>query len=165
MANKLHFTPEEWVKVLESVMLVSMAVSAADPNGLWGRTKEAFAIKSALSASKLESSELIRAVLDEYQSMEGQTVIRKALRKRFAHADKPADRVQRSLATLREVSGILDARAPQDAAPFKQLLVGISQKVAEASIEGGFMGFGGVRLSDAEKATLADIRQSLGTKT
>ena len=165
MANKLHFTPEEWVKVLESVMLASMAVSAADPNGLWGMTKEAFATKSALSAAKLEaeSSELIKAVLDEYQSRKGQTVIRKALRRRFADAAKPADRVGRSLATLREVSGILDARAPHDAAAFKELLVVISQKVAEASMEGGFIGFGRVRVSDAEKATLADIRQSLRT--
>ena len=59
------------------------------------------------------------------------------------------------------MAAILDARAPHDAAAFKDLLISISQKVAEASMEGGFLGFGGVRVSDAEKATLADIRQSL----
>lgn len=163
MANQLHFTPEEWVKVLESVMLAGMAVSAADPNGLWGMTKEAFASRSALNASKLDaqSNELIKAVLEEYQSTEGKAVIQEALMKRFASAE-PADCLQRSLASLREVSAILDARAPHDAAAFKDLLIGISQKVAEASLEGGFLGFGGVRVSDAEKATLADIKKSLG---
>ena len=40
---------------------------------------------------------------------------------------------------------------------------GISQKVAEASAEGGFLGIGGVQVSDAEKATLADIGKALGT--
>jgi hypothetical protein len=35
--------------------------------------------------------------------------------------------------------------------------------VAEASTEGGFLGFGGVKVSDAEKATLADIAKALGT--
>jgi len=34
MTDKLNFTPQEWTKVLESVALVGIAVSAADPNGL-----------------------------------------------------------------------------------------------------------------------------------
>ena len=75
---------------------------------------------------------------------------------------KPADAVQRSLANLREVSAILDAKAPGDAAAFKGWLRSISQKVAEASAEGGFLGIGGVQVSDAEKATLADIAKALG---
>jgi hypothetical protein len=55
MANKKNFAPQEWLKVLESVMLTGMAVSAADPNGLRSITKEAFANRSALIASKLDS--------------------------------------------------------------------------------------------------------------
>jgi hypothetical protein len=35
--------------------------------------------------------------------------------------------------------------------------------VAEASKEGGFLGFGGVQVSEAEKATLAEIATALGT--
>jgi hypothetical protein len=164
MANKRNFTPEEWIKVLESVMLAGMAVSAADPNGLWGLTKEAFATRSALTASKLdaESNELIKAVIDDYESKEGRSTILEALRKRVAGAE-PADILQRSLDDLREVSAILDARAPHDAAAFKVLLLGISQKVADAAMEHTFLGLGGVRVSDAEKATLADIAKALGT--
>ena len=36
-------------------------------------------------------------------------------------------------------------------------------KAAEAANEGGFMGFGGVAVSDAEKATLAEISNALNT--
>jgi hypothetical protein len=164
MANKLNFTPEEWIQVLESVMLAGMAVSAADPNGLWGLTKEAFASRSALNASKLdaESNELIKAVIGEYESKEGRLTILEALRKRVAGAE-PADILQRSLDDLREVSAILDASAPHDAAAFKVLLIGISQKVADAAMEHTFLGLGGVRVSDAEKATLANIANALGT--
>jgi hypothetical protein len=164
MASKRNFTPEEWIKVLESVMLAGMAVSAADPNGLWGLTKEAFATRSALTASKLdaESNELIKAVIDDYESKEGRSTILEALRKRVAGAE-PADILQRSLDDLREVSAILEARAPHDAAAFKVLLLGISQKVADAAMEHTFLGLGGVRVSDAEKATLADIAKALGT--
>ena len=38
----------------------------------------------------------------------------------------------------------------------------IAQAVAEASKEGGFLGFGGVQVSETEKATLAHIKESLG---
>ena len=42
MANKQNFTPEEWTKISESVMLAGMAVSAAEPSGLWGTLKRGF---------------------------------------------------------------------------------------------------------------------------
>ena len=52
MANKNDFTPEEWTKVLESIMVTGIAVSAADPSGLWGTLKEAAAGSLALAAAK-----------------------------------------------------------------------------------------------------------------
>jgi len=114
MANKQSFTPEEWTKVVESTMLAGMAVSAAEPSGLWGTLKEAFASSSALAEAKLDpgSSELVKAVVAEFETSEGRSAVQEALRKSFAGA-KPADVVQRSLATLREVSAILDAKAPR----------------------------------------------------
>jgi hypothetical protein len=162
MANKQSFTPDEWIKILESPVLTGMAVSAADPNGLWGTIKEAVASRSAIRALMREpsSSELIRTVIADFQSGEGRTAIQDALQKRLSGA-KPADIVQRSLANLREVSEIVDEKAPDDAADFKAWLRGIGQMVAEASLEGGFLGIGGVRVSEAEKATLADIERAL----
>jgi hypothetical protein len=62
---------------------------------------------------------------------------------------------------LGRVDGILSAKAPSDAAAFKNWLRHISQAVAEASTEGGFLGIGGVAVSDAEKATLAEISNAL----
>ena len=123
MANKQSFTPEEWTKVLESTMLAGMAVSAAEPSGLWGLVKEGFASSSALAAAKSDagSSELIKGVVAEYETSEGRSSVQDAMRKRFAGA-KPGDAVQRSLDSLREVSTILDAKAPNDAPAFKAWL-------------------------------------------
>ena len=166
MANKRSFTPEEWTKVLEGTMVAGMAVAAADPSGLWGTLKEAFAARSALGTAKLDSgsNELVEAVIADFETAEGQSAVQEVLRKRFAGA-KPTELVQRSLDELREVSAIVDTKAPGDAAAFKAWLRGISQKVAEASMEGGFLGVGGVRVSDAERATLADVAKALGTAT
>ena len=163
MANKQSFTPDEWTKVLESVMLAGVAVSAAEPSGLWGTLKEGFASSSEIAKAQLDpgTNELIKAAIADLETSEGRSSVQEALRKGFAGA-KPADVVQRSLANLREVSAILAAKAPGDAPAFKAWLRGISQKVAEASAEGGFLGIGGVQVSDAEKATLADISKALG---
>lgn len=49
MANKESFKPEEWTKLLESSMLAGMAVTAAEPSGLWGSLKEAFASSALLA--------------------------------------------------------------------------------------------------------------------
>jgi hypothetical protein len=163
MANKQSFTSEQWTKLLESPMVAGMAVSVAEPSGLWGTLKETFASGSALAAAKADAgaNELIKAIVADFETSEGRSEVQEALRNRFAGA-KPADVVQRSLASLAEVSRLLETKAPNDAGAFKAWLQGISQKVAEASKEGGFLGFGGVQVSDAEKATLADIRKTLG---
>lgn len=86
MANKQNFTPEQWTTVLESTMVVGIAVSAADPSGLWGTLKEAFASSSALAASKGDaaSDELVKAVIADSETSEGRSSIQEALRERFA---------------------------------------------------------------------------------
>jgi len=166
MANKQNFTPEEWAKVLEGTIVAGMVVSAADPSGLWGTLKEAFASRSALDAAKLDSrsNELVKAVILDFETAEGRSSIQEALREQFT-GTKPSEFIRRSLENLREVSAIVDTKAPGDADAFKTWLYYISEKVAEASMEGGFLGLGGVRVSDAEKATLADVAKALGTAT
>ena len=67
-----------------------------------------------------------------------------------------------SLEVLKQAAAIVSAKSPADAPAFKGWLQHISQAVADASGEGGFLGFGGVKISDAEKATLAHISEALG---
>ena len=162
MVNKQDFTPEEWTKILQSPMLVGIAVSMADPNGLWGALKEAAAGSAEIGTAKRNAgaNALIKAVITDINTPDGRSTLQNALRNCFADAE-PAQCVERSLTNLHEVSAILDARAPADAAAFKTWLCAVSQKVAEASTEGAFLGFGGTQVSDAEKATLADIAKAL----
>jgi hypothetical protein len=164
MVNKASFTPEEWTKVLESVAVTGMAVTAAEPSGLWGMLKEALAGGAALAAAKADSNtnELVKAAIADFETSEGRAAVQEALKHRFEGA-KPADVVPRALDALRQASAILDAKAPADAPAFKAWLNSIATKVAEASKEGGFLGFGGVHVSEAEKATLAEIAAALGT--
>jgi len=74
---------------------------------------------------------------------------------------KPAEIKTKSIDALRQVSALLDAKAPGYAAAFKTWLRHIAQSVAKAASEGGFLGLGGTQVSEAEKATPQEISQAL----
>jgi len=163
MANKQSFTPDEWNKIMEGVALSGVAVTAADPSGLLGLFKESFASANALVSAKQDpgASELVKSVVADFESSDGRARLRESLKKRLAGASQ-GDVSKRCLEVLREVSAILDAKAPADAATFKSWLRAISTRVADAASEGGVLGFGGTKVSDKEKATLSDVAKALG---
>ena len=61
MAGKADFSTSEWNSILSSPMLAGLAVTLADPSGLWGTMKEAMASGRALLEAKQDpnSSALI----------------------------------------------------------------------------------------------------------
>ena len=161
MANKQSFTPEEWTKVLQSPMLVGIAVSTADPSGLWGTLKESLAAGGALARATTDSNanSLVKAVATGFASADGKAA-RDGVKEKLA-GSQPADIKVKSIETLRQVSALIDAKAPGDGPAFKGWLRQISEHTAEAAAEGGTLGFGGVQVSEAERATLAEISTAL----
>jgi hypothetical protein len=162
MANKSNFTAEEWKAILSSPMLAGMAVTLADPSGLWGLMKEGFASARALVEAKADAgaSELVKAVVADFETSEGRTIARDSIKAELTGKSR-AEQKQRVLDSLAQAGKILDAKAPQDAAAYKAWLQGVAEKVAQAASEGGTLGFGGVKVSEAEKATLADVSRAL----
>ena len=163
MTNKSNFTPDEWKLILSSPMLAGMAVTLADPSGLWGLMKEGMASGRALLEAKSDpsASELTKAVVADMETSAGRGAARDEIKSEFA-GKTPAQIKQQIVATLSQVKQILDAKAPGDAASFKGWLKHISEKVADASTEGGFLGIGGHPVSDAEKASITDVAKALG---
>ena len=103
MADKLNFTPDEWKLVLESVMVAGIAVSAAEPSGLWGLLKESFASGNALLTAKIDpgSDALIKAVVADFETAEGRSIARDGLREKFT-GSKPAEIRAKCIETLRQ---------------------------------------------------------------
>jgi len=163
VTDKSNFTPEEWKLLLESVMMAGIAVTVAEPSSLWGLLKESIATGSALAHAKLDpgSNPLIKAVVADLETSQGQSIARDGLKEQLT-GSKPAEIKARCVETLRQAEALVDAKAPADAAAFKDWLRQISRHVAEAAKEGGFLGFGGVLVSEAEKATLTEISNALG---
>jgi hypothetical protein len=162
MADKSNFAPDEWKLLLESVMMASIAVTAAEPHGLWGLLQESFAGGTELAKAKMDpgANSLVKAVVADFGSAEGRSIARDGLKEKLTGTTPAAIKTQ-CIDTLRQVGTLVDAKAPADSAAFKGWLRQISQHVAEAAKEGGFLGFGGVAVSDAEKATLAEITSAL----
>ena len=163
MATKTSFTREEWNRILESVMLSGMAVTAADPSGLLGVLGRIHGNGRTLLAAKADpnSNELIKAVVSDFESGEGRQAARTQVQSRLKGV-AVAEMKNQSIAALREISQLLDSKAPSDAAGFQDLAAShCRESAAEASAEGGFMGFGGTQVSEAEKATLAELAARL----
>jgi hypothetical protein len=162
MVDKSSFTPDEWKLLLESVMMASIAITAAEPHGLWGLLQESFAGGTELAKAKMDpgADALIKSVVADFGTTEGRGIARDGLKENLS-GRKPAEIKAKCIETLRQVAGVIDAKAPADATAFKTWLRQISQHVAEAAKEGGFLGMGGVSVSEAEKATLAEISNAL----
>jgi hypothetical protein len=163
MANKSDFTAEEWKKLLESPLLAGFAVSAGDPSGFIGTLQEGFASAKALATAKSDpnADALIKAVVDDLLTPDGRAAARDGV-KGVVDGAKVEEFKDRALVELRRTASILDSKAPSESKAFKDWLNHIANLVAEAGVEGGFLGFGGVKVTDAERATLAEISTALG---
>jgi hypothetical protein len=143
-------------------MVAGMAITAADPSGLWGLLKEGMAGGWALLEARknAQANTLVKAVADDFATSEGRTAAQTTLKSRITGTDLNTLKTA-ALAELGAVSRIVQTKAPEDAVAFKAWLQEVAQKAAEAGTEGGFLGFGGVAVSDAEKATLAEISSAM----
>ncbi|MCX7326936.1 MAG: hypothetical protein NTW00_02045 [Hyphomicrobiales bacterium] len=162
MATKADFTVDEWKLILGSPMLTGMAVTLAEPSGLWGMMQEGMASGQALLAARKDPGalSLVKDIVADMETGDGRAAAREGVKAQLT-GKTPAELKAQVLTTLTRVSGILDAKAGADSGPFKAWLKHVSERVAEASTEGGFLGFGGVKVTEAEKASIEDVARAL----
>jgi hypothetical protein len=153
---------DEWKLILGSPMLTGMAVTLAEPSGLWGMMQEGMASGQALLAARKDPGalSLVKDIVADMETGDGRTAAREGVKAQLT-GKTPAELKAQVLTTLTRVSGILDAKAGADSGPFKAWLKHVSERVAEASTEGGFLGFGGVKVTEAEKASIEDVARAL----
>lgn len=160
---KSNFTPEEWAQISASPMVAGMAITASDPGGFWSILKEAMSSGWAMLEVKQDgtANPLAKAVADDISDPTLRASVRERMQTRF-EGSQVRDFKSKAIAELRSVAMLVDTKSPAEAAGFKSWLQGVAQKAAEAGQEGGFLGFGGVAVSEAEKATLDEIAVALG---
>lgn len=162
MTSKIEFTTEEWKQLLQAPIAAGMYIMIADPSFVLGSLKEAFAISSSIiQKPKENNSELLAALLADFQQKE---TLKQA---QIKFEKKDIDVIKSAVSdTLKGVAQILDQKATKDECKeIKSWLYDVSVKVANAATEGGFLGFGGTRVSDNESLALQEIANHLEVST
>ena len=164
MAIKDSFTQDEWKQVLQSVQMVSMAVVAASPSGPIGVMQEMWTAGKLLAKMKGDgtTNDIIKGIIDEISTSEGRSRAQEGLRDSFKGLNAEQAKAK-AIEAVKAVGALVDRKVegPQ-AGEFRRWLGTVGQSVAEAATEGGFLGFGGTAVNDAEKAVLKDLGQALG---
>lgn len=156
-----RFTPEEWFKVMNGPGRAGLAVIAAGPSGVTGLVAETAAVAQTLQEMIKDAhpTPLLAAMAVAFQQTPPEE-----LRELRAREDQPRargfDEIRaQALEGVRQAMWLVKAKtSPEDAAAYGRLLLDVGRRVAEAAKEGGFLGIGGVQVSDGEKTALEELR-------
>jgi hypothetical protein len=162
MATKVDFTADEWDQIRRAPFMAGLAVVAASPSGPFGVIKEMFAVGKMLAEVKTQgaSNELVKALVADLETGAHEQSAPAELR------GKAPDQVKSyAIESCRQAAALVEKKTrPDEAQGFKQWLVSVCQKVAEAAKEGGFLGFGGTRVNEQEAMAIKELSTALGVK-
>ena len=164
---------EDELQLLSSLpQTIGSAVAAAGRSGLFGTGKEMFAtVQGVLAGAKdFPGNPLIRAIVPDPAASDRGAELDRArktrdwmvARMKAKNVDSPEKLTALAVEDSRAAAALLDAKAePQEASQYRQWVTSVAEGVANAATEGGFLGFGGERLSAGEKDVMAQIQSAL----
>lgn len=163
MASKTDFSPEEWTTLRTAPALVGGAMMAASPDGFFSSIREAFSMGSS-SFSTLKTFENV--VLLKEIMMDKDKLVDEMKAKLGATGDAAARRAKlhaEAIAGVKQAVAILVQKGtPEDVKAYRAWIGAVAEGVASAASSGGFLGFGGEKVSEAEKSFLGEVSAAMG---
>jgi hypothetical protein len=159
MTLKAAFNADEWNLLRSLPPLVSAGVAAADPGGLIGSFQEAAGGMKGMTESlqKAGGLELAKELLAD-KSLPAMPDPR-AMMGEGAREQQLGNFRAAVLAKVREGLDVVAQKGtPEELAAYREMLLNAADKAANAAKEGGFLGFGGERVSAPEKSFLDDLK-------
>jgi len=163
---KNEFSDDEWYLLSSTPAAIGTMMSAAAASGVFGTIKELSAsMRSTVQGLQTHSdSELIASLLERSDNWSD------AKDKASDYSERTKERFKEQSVTSPEalqkfvledcktVASLVEERCSADEADaYKDWCVTIAANVAKASKEGSILGFGGTRISEAEKTQMAEI--------
>jgi hypothetical protein len=148
MTAKADFNADEWETLLQAPPSAGLLVVASDRGG---GIKESFSMAKAYAEARENhgASQLLDEIVSAKPEMD---------RSKHGSVDELK---QACLQNLREAMDLLKAKAiPEEAEEYRNFVIGLSEKVANARRE-GFMGLSGERVSEEERAAIGEIAAAL----
>jgi hypothetical protein len=149
VTRKTDFTEQEWKEILEGPTSAGLLVIGSDRGG---SIRETFSMARAYSDARQEhgASELLDDLVASKPEID-RTRVR-----------SPEELRENSLKNIREAVALLEGKASEEeVAEYRKFILNLAERVAEARKE-GFLGLSGERVSDAERAAIAEIQTALG---
>lgn len=170
----VNYSEDELYLLATVPQMVGSAMAFAGSSGLFGTGKEMFvSAQSVLAGVKdYPNNTLIQAVVPNLAG-DRQAAMEKAKKSRdWAMARLKAKGIDSSeklrvqaLEDCRAAADLLASKSSnQEATEYKQWALSVAEKVAMASSEGGFLGFGGERFSAGEKQLLEELQTAFRAK-
>jgi hypothetical protein len=160
MLTKNDFAASDWSTLRDTPYMVGLATLLAEPSGL-GTIKESIALTMGIWENQSSEFPLIRDLTNRAEMQAAQS----SLKGRFTGSQgAPNKNVIRDLALehARSSIALLSGKADsQEINAYRKLLYGLAEKVANASREGGTLGFGGKAVSAAEQSFLDDLQNTI----
>ena len=165
MTTKKDFAAEEWIQVLKAPMLAGMYIIYADlhPTSI---IKESASMSKAIGTQPAPegAGDFIGSIVADTRNLT------KEEKEQMKDTDDlkgkdVAEMEGKLLAELAATMKLVTAKCTaEETAGFGQWLMGVAQATAEGGREGGFLGIGSERVSEKEKAALAQLGSTLGTQ-
>ena len=156
MSTQADYSPEEWESIVNAPVMAGTLVIVSDP-AVFGSIKEAAAMVKIINEEAMSTSvELIKAVGEAIRS--GHKVDKSAMPKK----ETPEATMNTLVKMCHQAALIVKEKSPEEEEAFNQYLVEIAKTTAASSKEGGFLGIGAVRVSEAERAAVDQLAEALG---
>lgn len=162
MADRTSFTPDEWLALRLAPALVGAGVMASSPDGVVAALKESVAMGTASfrALERYKDVPLLKALATDRDG------VTEGLKAALGNGDLATRGAEVRATALRHATQAItllrsksDAR---DVEAYASWLTELAASVAGASSEtGGFLGFGGQKVSDAERAFMTELEQAL----
>ncbi|MEO6029953.1 MAG: hypothetical protein ABIR79_24060 [Candidatus Binatia bacterium] len=163
MATQDSFLAQEWTQLRLTPSLVSAGMTAVEPSGIFASIKEAVAgARGVAEAFKANGALELFAALAADKSFPAlpdlSTIMGKGSREEQMENFRTT-----VLARVRSaVELVVQKGSPAEAAAYRAMLVDVAERAANAAKEGGFLGFGGARVSASEESLINEVKKAAG---
>ena len=166
----MSYTDDELMLLAAVPQIIGTAAASVSPSGIIGTGKELFANASALveGGRTYPHNTIIRQLVPDVAGDRSQATARLqkvrdwiAAHLKAGGVDSTEKLKDMAIEKVRVAADLLAAKAsPDEAGEYQQWTVSVAERVAQAATEGGFLGFGGERVTAAERAFIERVRRA-----
>jgi hypothetical protein len=160
MTTRADYTDEEWTYLTAAPIMAGMYISAAASSGPIDTMKKEVTLAHAVGElmHRGSANELIGSLIDEIDRKGDETAQTRAA---ITTDTKTLDTLRTTmLDLLRQAAAVLSKAKREEAAEYKALVMSLSQRVAQLK-QGGFLGSGGMPVSERDVRAIQEIGVAL----